>query len=92
LTELGQVHIEEIMIEKGLMQQGDSLFSAANITLLHHVMAALRAHKLFQKDVDYIVKDDEIVIVDEHTGRTMEGRRWSEGLHQAVEAKEGVNI
>ena len=92
LTELGQVHIEEIMIEKGLMQQGDSLFSAANITLLHHVMAALRAHKLFQKDVDYIVKDDEIVIVDEHTGRTMEGRRWSEGLHQAIEAKEGVNI
>ena len=92
LTELGQVHIEEIMIEKGLMQQGDSLFSAANITLLHHVMAALRAHKLFQKDVDYIVKDGEIVIVDEHTGRTMEGRRWSEGLHQAVEAKEGVDI
>lgn len=92
LTERGQVHIEEIMIEKGLMQQGDSLFSAANITLLHHVMAALRAHKLFQKDVDYIVKDGEIVIVDEHTGRTMEGRRWSEGLHQAVEAKEGVNI
>jgi preprotein translocase subunit SecA len=92
LTELGQVHIEEIMLEKGLMQQGDSLFSAANITLLHHVMAALRAHKLFQKDVDYIVKDNEIVIVDEHTGRTMEGRRWSEGLHQAVEAKEGVDI
>ncbi|MFT5812316.1 MAG: preprotein translocase subunit SecA [Psychroserpens sp.] len=92
LTELGQIHIEEIMIEKGLMQQGDSLYSAANITLLHHVMAALRAHKLFQKDVDYIVKDREIVIVDEHTGRTMEGRRWSEGLHQAVEAKEGVDI
>ena len=92
LTELGQVRIEEIMLEKGLMQQGDSLFSAANITLLHHVMAALRAHKLFQKDVDYIVKDGEIVIVDEHTGRTMEGRRWSEGLHQAVEAKEGVDI
>ncbi|MBA6288129.1 MULTISPECIES: preprotein translocase subunit SecA [unclassified Colwellia] len=92
LTELGQVRIEEIMLEKGLMQQGDSLFSAANITLLHHVMAALRAHKLFQRDVDYIVKDGEIVIVDEHTGRTMEGRRWSEGLHQAVEAKEGVDI
>jgi preprotein translocase subunit SecA len=92
LTERGQVHIEEIMLEKGLMQAGDSLFSAANITLLHHVMAALRAHKLFQKDVDYIVKDGEIVIVDEHTGRTMEGRRWSEGLHQAVEAKELVDI
>jgi preprotein translocase subunit SecA len=92
LTERGQIRIEEIMNEKGLIQDGDSLFSASNITLLHHVMAALRAHKLFQKDVDYIVKDDEIVIVDEHTGRTMEGRRWSEGLHQAVEAKEGVNI
>ena len=92
LTERGQVRIEEIMQEKGLIQEGDSLFSAGNITLLHHVMAALRAHNLFQKDVDYIVKDGEIIIVDEHTGRTMEGRRWSEGLHQAVEAKEGVNI
>jgi len=92
LTERGQIHIEGIMQEKGLLQEGDTLFSASNITLLHHVMAALRAHKLFTKDVDYIVKDGEIVIVDEHTGRTMEGRRWSEGLHQAVEAKEGVNI
>ncbi len=92
LTERGQIRIEEIMVDKGLLTQGDTLFSAANITLLHHVMAALRAHKLFQKDVDYIVKDGEIVIVDEHTGRTMEGRRWSEGLHQAVEAKEGVTI
>jgi len=92
LTERGQIRIEEIMIEKDLLQEGDTLFSAKNITLLHHVMAALRAHKLFSKDVDYIVKDGEIVIVDEHTGRTMEGRRWSEGLHQAVEAKEEVNI
>jgi len=92
LTERGQIRIEEIMQEKDLIQEGDSLFSASNITLLHHVMAALRAHKLFQKDVDYIVKEGEIVIVDEHTGRTMEGRRWSEGLHQAVEAKEGVDI
>ena len=92
LTERGQIHIEEVLAEKGLLQSGDTLFSASNITLLHHVMAALRAHNLFQKDVDYIVKDDEIVIVDEHTGRTMEGRRWSEGLHQAVEAKEGVKI
>ena len=92
LTERGQVIVENIMVEKGLLKEGDSLYSASNIVLLHHVMAALRAHKLFQKDVDYIVKDDEIVIVDEHTGRTMEGRRWSEGLHQAVEAKEGVNI
>jgi len=92
LTERGQIHIEEIMVGKELLTAGDTLFSAANITLLHHIMAALRAHKLFQKDVDYIVKEGEIVIVDEHTGRTMEGRRWSEGLHQAVEAKEGVNI
>ena len=92
LTERGQIRVEEIMQEKGLIQNGESLFSASNITLLHHVMAALRAHKLFQKDVDYIVKDDEIVIVDEHTGRTMEGRRWSEGLHQAIEAKEKVNV
>ncbi|TYK65341.1 preprotein translocase subunit SecA [Colwellia echini] len=92
LTERGQIRIEEIMVEKELLTEGDTLFSAANITLLHHVMAALRAHKLFQKNVDYIVKDGEIVIVDEHTGRTMDGRRWSEGLHQAVEAKEGVNI
>ncbi|MEW6981339.1 preprotein translocase subunit SecA [Colwelliaceae bacterium 6471] len=92
LTEKGQILVEDIMREKGLLQEGESLFSASNITLLHHVMAALRAHKLFQKDVDYIVKDNEIVIVDEHTGRTMEGRRWSEGLHQAVEAKEGVKI
>ena len=92
LTERGQIRIEEIMIERDLLQEGNTLFSATNITLLHHVMAALRAHKLFQKDVDYIVKDGEIVIVDEHTGRTMEGRRWSEGLHQAIEAKEEVNI
>jgi len=92
LTERGQILIENIMREKDLLQEGDTLFSATNITLLHHVMAALRAHKLFTKDVDYIIKDNEIVIVDEHTGRTMEGRRWSEGLHQAIEAKEGVNI
>jgi len=92
LTERGQVRIEEILTEKGMIEEGESLFSASKITLLHHVMAALRAHKLFEKDVDYIVKDGEIVIVDEHTGRTMEGRRWSEGLHQAVEAKENVKI
>ena len=92
LTERGQIRIEEILADKGLLQNGDSLFSASNISLLHHVMAALRAHRLFQKDVDYIVKDGDVVIVDEHTGRTMEGRRWSEGLHQAVEAKEGVDV
>lgn len=92
LTERGQVRIEEMMHKIGLIEEGGSLYAAANISILHHVMAALRAHNLFTKDVDYIVKDNEIVIVDEHTGRTMEGRRWSEGLHQAVEAKEGVNI
>lgn len=92
LTEKGQLHVEEVLQKAGVLGEDDSLFAAANISLLHHVNAALRAHKLFSRDVDYIVKDDEIVIVDEHTGRTMEGRRWSEGLHQAVEAKEGVNI
>ncbi|MGS2719665.1 preprotein translocase subunit SecA [Paraglaciecola aestuariivivens] len=92
LTENGQIFVEQILQREGILPEEESLFAAANISLLHHVNAALRAHKLFAKDVDYIVKDNEIVIVDEHTGRTMEGRRWSEGLHQAVEAKEGVNI
>lgn len=92
LTEHGQEHIEQILVENGLLEEGDSLYSTSNIALLHHVNAALRAHHLFQRDVDYIVKDDQIIIVDEHTGRTMEGRRWSEGLHQAIEAKEGVKI
>lgn len=92
LTEYGQEHVEEILKEEGLLDDASSLYSAGNIALLHHVNAALRAHHLFQRDVDYIVKEGQVVIVDEHTGRTMEGRRWSEGLHQAVEAKEGVNI
>jgi preprotein translocase subunit SecA len=92
LTENGQLFVEELLQKEGLIQEGESLFAAGNIPMLHHVNAALKAHKLFTKDVDYIVKDGQIVIVDEHTGRTMEGRRWSEGLHQAVEAKEGVNI
>ncbi|KXI30917.1 preprotein translocase subunit SecA [Paraglaciecola hydrolytica] len=92
LTEHGQIHVEEILLREGILAEGESLFAAANISYLHHVNAALRAHKLFNRDVDYIVKENEIVIVDEHTGRTMEGRRWSEGLHQAVEAKEGVKI
>lgn len=92
LTENGQEHIEAILQERGMLAEHDSLYSSANITLLHHVNAALRAHHLFHRDVDYIVKDNQIIIVDEHTGRTMEGRRWSEGLHQAMEAKEGVPI
>ncbi|UAA38082.1 preprotein translocase subunit SecA [Paraneptunicella aestuarii] len=92
LTERGQVRIEEILKEKGILDENDSLYAPANISLMHHVNSALRAHKLFQKDVDYIVSNNSVVIVDEHTGRTMEGRRWSDGLHQAVEAKEGVPI
>ncbi|MGE4261137.1 preprotein translocase subunit SecA [Shewanella fodinae] len=92
LTERGQEKIEQLLIKTGLLDEGDSLYSAANISLLHHVHAALRAHNLFEKDVDYVVQDGEVIIVDEHTGRTMPGRRWSEGLHQAVEAKEGAKI
>ncbi|BAJ03995.1 preprotein translocase subunit SecA [Shewanella violacea] len=92
MTERGQEKVEVLLTEGGMLADGDSLYSAANISLVHHVNAALRAHTLFEKDVDYIVKDNEVIIVDEHTGRTMPGRRWSEGLHQAVEAKEGVNI
>ncbi len=92
LTERGQINVEEILQEKGVIQDGESLFAATNIGLLHHVMAALRAHKLYHKDVDYIIKETDVVIIDEHTGRSMEGRRWGEGLHQAIEAKEGLNI
>ncbi|MFN0719343.1 preprotein translocase subunit SecA [Vibrio cyclitrophicus] len=93
LTENGQEFVEELMVKNGLMEEGDTLYSPTNISLLHHVNAALRAHVLFEKNVDYIVTEEgEVVIVDEHTGRTMPGRRWSEGLHQAVEAKEGVKI
>ncbi|STO56397.1 preprotein translocase subunit SecA [Grimontia hollisae] len=92
LTENGQEFVEELLKKNGLMEENDTLYSPANITLLHHINAALRAHVLFEKDVDYIVKDGEVIIVDEHTGRTMPGRRWSEGLHQAIEAKEGVKI
>lgn len=92
LTERGLVLIEKLLSDEGLMEEGESLYSPSNIMLMHHVMAGLRAHALFTLDVDYIVKDGQVIIVDEHTGRTMEGRRWSDGLHQAVEAKEGVEI
>ena len=92
LTENGQIFVEELLKREGLLAEEDSLFSATNISLLHHVNAGLRAHTLFERNVDYIVQKGEIVIVDEHTGRTMPGRRWSDGLHQAVEAKEGVKI
>ena len=92
LSEDGHQHVEEMLLEMGLLDPDTSLYDTANISLMHHVTSALRAHALFQKNVDYIVRDGQIVIVDEFTGRTMPGRRWSEGLHQAVEAKEGVEI
>ncbi len=92
VTEEGHQYVEELMTQAGLLGEGESLYDAQNIKLLHHLSAALRAHIMFQKDVEYIVKDGEIVIVDEFTGRTMPGRRWSDGLHQAVEAKEGVAV
>lgn len=91
LTEEGHQHVEKLMSEAGLLD-GASLYDVSNIGLVHHLYAALRAHTLFHKDVDYIVKDGEVIIVDEHTGRLMAGRRWSDGLHQATEAKEGVEI
>ncbi len=92
LTEAGHEKAEQIMTRMGLLPEGASLYDAANITLMHHLYAALRSHTLYFRDQHYVVQDDEIVIVDEFTGRLMTGRRWSEGLHQAVEAKEGVKI
>ncbi|MCZ6500188.1 MAG: preprotein translocase subunit SecA [Gammaproteobacteria bacterium] len=92
LTEVGHQKVEQLLTQAGLIKEGDSLYDVANIRLMHHLTAALRAHALYQIDVDYIVNQGEIVIVDEFTGRTMPGRRWSDGLHQAVEAKEGVAI
>ena len=92
LTELGHSNVEKILNEMGLLELGESLYDPQNIRLMHHINAAIRAHKLFQKDVDYIVKEGDVVIVDEFTGRTMAGRRWSDGLHQAVEAKESLRI
>lgn len=92
LTEEGHERVERLMVEHGLMLEGSSLYDAANIRLMHYLNASLRAHVLFQKDVDYIVANNEVIIVDEFTGRIMQGRRWSEGLHQAIEAKEHVTI
>lgn len=92
ITERGLIKIEDLLVKQGVMKEDESLYAPNNIVLMHHINAALKAHHIFVKNVDYIVKDGEIVIVDEHTGRTMEGRRWSDGLHQAVEAKERVKI
>ena len=92
LTELGNQHIEELLGTAGLLSPGAGLYDAQNVQVVHHVNQALRAHKLFSRDVDYIVKDDKVIIIDEFTGRMMDGRRFSEGLHQALEAKEGVSI
>lgn len=92
LTEVGHERLEGLLSERGLLNEGESLYAAANLGLLHHIHSALKAHNLFHKDVEYIVKDGRIVLIDEHTGRTMEGRRLSEGLHQAIEAKEGLEI
>jgi len=92
LTEVGHETAEKLLMRAGLLETGSNLYDIANISLLHHLNAALRAHALFKREVDYIVKDNEVIIVDEFTGRMMTGRRWSDGLHQAVEAKEGVRI
>ncbi|MFC6053652.1 preprotein translocase subunit SecA [Acinetobacter sp. Ac_877] len=92
MTEIGFETVENELIEMGLLAEGESLYSSSNLNLVHHVTAAIRAHYLYQRNVQYIINDGEVIIVDENTGRTMPGRRWSEGLHQAVEAKEGLEI
>jgi preprotein translocase subunit SecA len=92
ITEEGHEHVEQLMFEAALLREGESLYDPANIRLMHHLNAALRAHALYKRDVEYIVRGGEVIIVDEFTGRTMPGRRWSDGLHQAVEAKEGVRV
>jgi preprotein translocase subunit SecA len=92
LAEAGHQRVEELLAREGLLREDDSLYSPANLGLVHHINSALRAHTLFHKDVDYIIQNHQVVLIDEHTGRTMAGRRLSEGLHQAIEAKEGVVI
>jgi preprotein translocase subunit SecA len=92
LTEQGQAHVEELLHEAGLLLEGDNLYNASHLMLLHHIHAALRAQNLFQRDVHYMIQDNAVVIIDEHTGRAMAGRRWSDGLHQAIEAKEGMEV
>ena len=92
LSDQGHEHVEQLFAQAGLLREGESLYDAANIRLMHHLNAALRAHALYRRDVEYIVRNGEVIIVDEFTGRTMPGRRWSDGLHQAVEAKEAVRV
>jgi len=92
LTEAGHERVEELVLEAGILREGESLYDPANIRVNHHLNAALRAHALYRRDVEYIVRNGEVIIVDEFTGRTMPGRRWSDGLHQAIEAKEGVRV
>jgi preprotein translocase subunit SecA len=92
LTESGHERVEQLMAEAGLLREGESLYDTANIRLMHHLNAALRAHALYKRDIEYIVRAGEVIIVDEFTGRTMPGRRWSDGLHQAIEAKENVRV
>jgi preprotein translocase subunit SecA len=92
LTEAGHQKVEDELVRMGLLAEGESLYASTNLGLLHHVHAALKAHALFKRDVHYMVSNREVVIVDEHTGRAMPGRRWSEGIHQAIEAKEGLPI
>lgn len=92
LTEQGHERVEQLLVELGILKAGESLYDLGNISLMHYLIACLRAHALYQRDVDYVVKNNEIYIVDEHTGRIMDGRRWSDGLHQATEAKEGVKV
>ena len=92
LTEFGHQYVEELVVEVGLLEANSSLYSVNNLTLLHHVLAALKAHVLFHKNVEYIVRDQEVLLIDEHTGRTLPGRRLSDGLHQAIEAKEALPI
>jgi preprotein translocase subunit SecA len=92
LTDPGHEKVEKLLVNRGLLKEGESLYSATNLTLIHQLQAALKAHYLFHREVEYIVQDNQIVLIDEHTGRTMQGRRLSEGLHQAIEAKEGVQI
>src|SRR4029079_2570914 len=92
LSEQGHEHAEQLMNEAGLLPEGASLYDPCTIILMHHLHAGVRAHSLYHRDQHYVVQNDEVVIVDEFTGRMMAGRRWSDGLHQAVEAKEGVSL